>query len=95
MQAAAFLVYAGDYLTKPEEVVAKAFGASHASLVTHTRKLVAIQRAAREAKVGNQQQTEQTERVRKIRRHVLGLDAQPPALDKALADNLIEHRAGR
>ena len=39
LQAAAYLVYAGDFLTKPEEVVAKAFGDSYASLVTHTRKL--------------------------------------------------------
>ncbi len=66
MQAAAYLVYAGDYLTKPEEVVAKAFGASHASLVMHTRKLVAIQRAAREAQVMHEQQAQQTERVRKM-----------------------------
>ena len=50
MQAAAYLVYAGDYLNKPEEIVAKAFGASYASLVMHTRKLVQIQRAAREAR---------------------------------------------
>ena len=66
MQAAAYLVYASDYLTKPEEVVAKAFGASHASLVTHTRKLVAIQRAARGARVQHEQQAQQTERVRKM-----------------------------
>src|SRR5688572_24869474 len=52
MRAAAYLVYAGDYLNKPEEVVAKAFGPSFASLVSHTRKLVQIQRAAREARVG-------------------------------------------
>jgi len=66
MRAAAYLVYAGDYLSKPEEVVAKAFGASFASLVTHTRKLVQIQRAAREANVGAEQRAEQTERVRKM-----------------------------
>ena len=66
MRAAAYLVYAGDYLNKPEEVVAKAFGASHASLVAHTRKLVQIQRAAREAKVGEDQRALQTERVRKM-----------------------------
>ena len=66
MRAAAYLVYAGDYLTKPEEVVTKAFGASHASLVMHTRKLVQIQRAAREAKVGVDQRAQQTERVRKM-----------------------------
>jgi GTP pyrophosphokinase len=66
LRAAAYLVYAGDYLTKPEEVVAKAFGESYASLVTHTRKLVQIQRAAREAKVQEEQRAEQTERVRKM-----------------------------
>ena len=66
MRAAAYLVYAGDYLNKPEEVVSKAFGPSFASLVTHTRKLVQIQRAAREAQVGAEQRAEQTERVRKM-----------------------------
>ena len=66
MRAAAYLVYAGDYLQKPEEVVAKAFGASHASLVMHTRRLVQIQRAAREAKVDGEQRAQQTERVRKM-----------------------------
>ncbi len=66
MRAAAYLVYAGDYLNKPEEVVAKAFGESHASLVTNTRKLVQIQRAAREAKLGTEQHAQQTERVRKM-----------------------------
>lgn len=66
MRAAAYLVYAGDYLQKPEEVVTKAFGASHASLVMHTRKLVQIQRAAREAKVDGEQRAQQTERVRKM-----------------------------
>ncbi len=40
---------------KPEEVVAKAFGASHASLVTHTRKLVrsSVPRARRTVAHGN------------------------------------------
>ena len=66
MRAAAYLVYAGDYLNKPEEVVTKAFGASHASLVVNTRKLVQIQRAAREAQVGPEQRAQQTERVRKM-----------------------------
>ena len=68
MQAAAYLVYAGDWLQRPEEVVAKAFGPSYASLVGHTRKLVQIQRAARAAHpVGDAAaQAEQTERVRKM-----------------------------
>ena len=64
--AAAYLVYAGDYLQRPEEMVRKAFGESYASLVTLTRKLVQIQRAARAAKVGAEHRAEQTERVRKM-----------------------------
>ncbi|SEK31249.1 GTP pyrophosphokinase [Roseateles sp. YR242] len=66
MRAASYLVYAGDYLNKPEEIVAKAFGESDASLVSHTRRLVQIQRAAREAKVEDQRRQEQTELVRKM-----------------------------
>jgi len=66
MQAAAYLVYAGDFLNKPEEIVTKAFGESYASLVTHTRKLVQIQRAAREALVEEELRQQQTERVRKM-----------------------------
>ncbi|HEX3141112.1 MAG TPA: bifunctional (p)ppGpp synthetase/guanosine-3',5'-bis(diphosphate) 3'-pyrophosphohydrolase, partial [Rhizobacter sp.] len=66
MGAAAYLVYAGDYLSKPDEVVSKAFGPSYAGLVAHTRKLVQIQRAAREAKVEDEKRAEQTERVRKM-----------------------------
>ena len=66
MRAAAYLVYAADYLNKPEEVVAKAFGPSYASLVANTRKLVQLQRAAREAQLGAEQRAQQTERVRKM-----------------------------
>ncbi|MDR7331869.1 bifunctional (p)ppGpp synthetase/guanosine-3',5'-bis(diphosphate) 3'-pyrophosphohydrolase [Roseateles asaccharophilus] len=70
LQAAAYLVYAADFLTKPEEVVAKAFGDSYASLVEHTRRLVQLQRAARGAKLSadkkSDQRAEQTERVRKM-----------------------------
>jgi GTP pyrophosphokinase len=68
MQAAAYLVYAADWLQRPEEAIGKAFGPSYASLVEHTRKLVQIQRAARgAASVGDAQaQAEQTERVRKM-----------------------------
>ena len=66
LRAAAYLVYAGDFLQRPEEVVAKAFGSSYAGLVAHTRKLVQIQRAAREAQVGPEQRAQQTERVRKM-----------------------------
>ncbi len=66
MRVAAYLVYAGDYLQRPQEVVAKAFGESYAGLVAHTRKLVQIQRNAREAQVEVEQRAQQTERVRKM-----------------------------
>jgi GTP pyrophosphokinase len=66
MRASVYLVYAGDFLQRPDEVVRKAFGDSYASLVEHTRKLVQIQRAAREASVEAEHRDQQTERVRKM-----------------------------
>ena len=69
LRAAAYLVYAGDYLQRPEEVVRKAFGDSYASLVMLTRQLVQIQRAARRAQGQpgqHGQRGQQTERVRKM-----------------------------
>jgi len=66
MRAAVYLVYAGDFLQRPEEVVSKAFGESYAALVSHTRRLVQIQRSARDAQVGAQRRALQTERVRKM-----------------------------
>ena len=56
--AAAYLVYAGDHVQRPEEVVRKAFGESYASLVALTRRLMQVQRAA--------QRSQQLERVRKM-----------------------------
>ncbi len=64
--AAAYLVYAGDHVQHPEEVVRKAFGESYASLVGLTRRLVQVQRAARLAQVGAAQRGQQIERVRKM-----------------------------
>ncbi|HEX7639193.1 MAG TPA: bifunctional (p)ppGpp synthetase/guanosine-3',5'-bis(diphosphate) 3'-pyrophosphohydrolase [Burkholderiaceae bacterium] len=66
LQAAAYLVYAGDGLQRPAEVVEKAFGPSYASVVELTRKLVRIQRNAREARIEEDQRALQTERVRKM-----------------------------
>ncbi|MFM8737664.1 MAG: RelA/SpoT family protein, partial [Betaproteobacteria bacterium] len=66
LQAAAYLVYAADFIQKPDEVIARAFGASHGAMVAHTRKLVQIQRAARTAQVGEDERAQQTERVRKM-----------------------------
>jgi GTP pyrophosphokinase len=81
LQAAVYLVYAADVVQRPEEVVLKAFGPSYASVVSLTRKLVAAQRAAGQARwaeaaqagdrpalrqVAKQEQAEQLERVRKM-----------------------------
>ena len=66
MQAAAYLVYASDYLQRPKETVAQAFGESYGGLVELTRKLVQVQRAAREASVETHSRALQTERVRKM-----------------------------
>jgi GTP pyrophosphokinase len=49
MQAASYLVYACEHLNKPQEVIAKAFGASYATLALETTRLVNIQRQARAA----------------------------------------------
>jgi GTP pyrophosphokinase len=66
LSATAYLVYAGDYLQRPEEVLRKAFGEHAARLVTLTRQLVQIQRAARAAVVPGEQRSLQIERVRKM-----------------------------
>ena len=44
LQAAAYLVYAGDFLQDPEDIIGRVFGASYAGLVGLTRKLVQVQR---------------------------------------------------
>ena len=66
LRAAVYLVYAADYLNRPEDVIAKAFGEALASLVANTRKLMLIQRAAREANLGPELHAQQVERVRKM-----------------------------
>ncbi len=66
LRAASYLVYAADFLQRPEEMVRNAFGESYAGLVEHTRKLVAVQRAARAASVEAERRELQTERVRKM-----------------------------
>ncbi|MGH8034215.1 MAG: ATP-binding cassette domain-containing protein, partial [Lysobacterales bacterium] len=49
MQAATYLVHACQHLTKPQEVIAKAFGANYAALAMETTKLVQVQRQVRGA----------------------------------------------
>ncbi|MCW5635726.1 MAG: bifunctional (p)ppGpp synthetase/guanosine-3',5'-bis(diphosphate) 3'-pyrophosphohydrolase [Rubrivivax sp.] len=66
LAATAYLVYAGDYLQRPEDLLRKAFGEHAARLVTLTRQLVQIQRAARSAVVPGDRRAQQVERVRKM-----------------------------
>ena len=47
IQAASYLVYASEHLNKPQEVIAKAFGAADAELAVETTKLIHVQRQAR------------------------------------------------
>ncbi len=47
MQAAAYLVYACEYLQRPHDLIAKAFGDSFAHVAVETHKLLLLQRQAR------------------------------------------------
>ncbi len=49
MQAATYLVLSCPHLTKPQEVIGKAFGANYAALAIETNKLVTVQRQTRTA----------------------------------------------
>ena len=69
MQAASFLVYACQHLTKPLEIITKAFGAHHAELALETTKLVNVQQQARSANAKAQLDNDpkaQLETVRKM-----------------------------
>ena len=47
LQAASYLVYACEHLSKPQEVISKAFGEPYALLAMETTKLVQLQKVAR------------------------------------------------
>ena len=68
MQAAVYLVYAGDALQRPQETVARAFGPGFGKLVELTRRLMEIQRATMQADDGLQpdSRVRRVERVRKM-----------------------------
>ena len=53
MQAASYLVYTCPHLTKPLEVITKAFGAHYAELAMETTKLVNVQQLVRAARRGD------------------------------------------
>jgi len=69
MQAASYLVYTCEHLSKPLEVISKAFGTNFANLALETTKLVRVQRLSRAASQGAQRHADpklQTENVRKM-----------------------------
>jgi len=66
MQAACYLVYASEHLNKPQEVIAKAFGAGYAELAMATARLIQVQRQARAAALEVLSAEVQTENVRKM-----------------------------
>ena len=69
MQAASYLVYACQHLSRPLEVITKAFGANYADLALETTKLVQVQQQARAAKAAAQLENDpkaQLETVRKM-----------------------------
>ena len=69
MRAAAYLVYACQHLMRPQEVIAKAFGASQAALAMETTRLIGLQRQTRVAgdtAGGHEKPATQTENVRKM-----------------------------
>jgi len=69
MQAASYLVYTCEHLSKPREVISKAFGTNFANLALETTKLVHVQRLSRAASQGAQRHADpklQTENVRKM-----------------------------
>ncbi len=66
MQAACYLVYATEFLNKPQEVIAKAFGASYAELAMETVSLIRVQRQARTVASDRPSAQMQTENVRKM-----------------------------
>lgn len=65
MQAACYLVYACEYLNKPQEVITKAFGETYAELALETTRLIRVQRQARLA-ARDEHANLQVENVRKM-----------------------------
>ncbi|MFZ9511444.1 MAG: HD domain-containing protein, partial [Burkholderiaceae bacterium] len=69
MQASSYLVYACPHLNRPQEVIAKAFGESFATLAVETNQLVRVQQQERSAEATALLADDpklQTEKVRKM-----------------------------
>ena len=86
MQAAAYLVYACQYLQRPQEIIAKAFGDSYAHVAVETHKLLLLQRQAR-------QKAAQVRLERELAQQQSGFvanaaKAQPSELDASQTENV-------
>ncbi len=86
MQAAAYLVYACQYLQRPQEIIAKAFGDSYAHVAVETHKLLQLQRQAR-------QKAAQVRLERELAQQQSGFvanaaKAQPSELDASQTENV-------
>jgi GTP pyrophosphokinase len=66
MQAASYLAFACEHLNKPQELIEKAFGASHAALAMETMRLMQLQRQARTRAAKDAQGQVQIEFVRRM-----------------------------
>jgi GTP pyrophosphokinase len=66
LRAAGYLVYACEYLSKPEEVIGKAFGPSFAELAIEATRLIKVQRQARLVASESTSVQVQTENIRKM-----------------------------
>jgi GTP pyrophosphokinase len=71
MQAATYLVYACQHLTKPLEVITKAFGAGFAALAIETNKLVNMQQQARSANAKAQLENDPAAQLETVRKMLL------------------------
>jgi len=66
MQAASYLAFACEHLNKPQELIAKAFGDSHAALAMETMRLMQLQKQARTRLVRDAHNQVQIEFVRRM-----------------------------
>jgi len=66
MQAASYLAFACEHLNKPQELIEKAFGASHSALAMETMRLMQLQRQARTHAAKDAQGQVQIEFVRRM-----------------------------
>ncbi len=88
LQSASYLVYAGEHLNHPQEVIAKAFGESFATLAVETSKLVRVQRLSREAQSDAQLIDDPKMRTENVRKMLLAFSRDLRVIMLRLASRL-------